>query len=63
MNALDYPADVLVRVKRPDGSIKWLRVPAEHWPRVLELANGEFGDKTIDMGGPELPKETPKRGR
>ena len=55
MNVTDYPADVLIRLKRPDGSIKWLRVPAEHWPRVLELANGEFGDKSILLDGPKLP--------
>jgi hypothetical protein len=56
MNPSDFPEDVVIRVKRPDGAIKWLRVPGEHWPRVLELANGEFGDTSIDLGGPELPK-------
>lgn len=51
-----YAADCLVYLKRPDGSIKVIRVPPEHWARVLELANGEFGDKSIELGGPELPK-------
>jgi hypothetical protein len=37
----------LVRVSRPDGSTFLLRVPGEHLDRVLDLAKGEFGDKTI----------------
>lgn len=49
------PEDLLVRVKRPDGSIKWLRVPGEHAQRVIDLANGEFGDTSIILGGPTLP--------
>lgn len=48
--------DCLVFLKRPDGSIKVVRVPPEHWERVLELANGECGDKSIDLGGPEIPE-------
>lgn len=39
--------DCIVRVRRPDGKETWLRVPAEHWERVVELAEGEFGDKSI----------------
>ena len=50
------PEDMLVRLKRPDGSVKLVRVPGEHVQRVMDLANGEFGDKSIDLGGPELPK-------
>jgi hypothetical protein len=42
VNPSDFPADVVIRVKRPDGTIKWLRVPGEHWP--------------LDLGGPEIPK-------
>jgi hypothetical protein len=37
----------LVRMRRPDGSEYMLRVPAEHLQRVMDLAAGEFGDKTI----------------
>jgi hypothetical protein len=44
----------LVRIRRPDGSSFLLRVPGEHLQRVMDLANGEFGDKTIDLGGPEM---------
>lgn len=36
-----------VRVRRPDGSEKILKVPAEHLDRLLALAAGEFGDKSI----------------
>lgn len=51
------PEDMLVRVKRPDGTIKWLRIPGEHTQRVMDLACGEFGDKSIILGGPELTKD------
>jgi hypothetical protein len=37
----------LVRVKRPDGKEILLRVPEEHLQRVMDLASGEFGDKSI----------------
>lgn len=51
---------MLVRLRRPlpDGSVKetLVRIPGEHWERVMALACGEFGDKSIDIGGPELPK-------
>jgi hypothetical protein len=40
-------ADVVVRIKRPDGRETWLRIPGEHWERVVDLAAGEFGDKSI----------------
>lgn len=46
----------LVTVTRPDGIRVVLRVPAEHMQRVMDLANGEFGDPSIDLGGP-TPKE------
>jgi hypothetical protein len=52
-----YAQDCLVYLKRTDGTIKVVRVPPEHWQRVMELANGEFGDTSIDLGGPELPLE------
>lgn len=55
-----YAADCLVYLKRPDGSVKVIRVPAEHWERVVDLAGGEFGDTSIDLGGPVLPKEKKK---
>jgi len=48
---------ILVRVRRPDGSEKIIRMPAEHLQRVMNLACGEFGDKTIVHIGPELPVE------
>jgi hypothetical protein len=51
-----YAADCLVMLKRPDGTVKVVRVPEEHWERVVELACGEFGDPSIILGGPELPK-------
>jgi hypothetical protein len=51
----------LVRLRRPDGSTKLLRVDGEQLQRLMDLANGAFGDPSIDLGGPELPKETPKR--
>jgi len=50
-------ADCLVRVRRPDGKETILRVPEEHLQRVLDLANGEFGDRTIVLDGPKLPEE------
>ena len=37
-------SDVVVRIRRPDGKETWLRVPAEHWERVLALADAEFGE-------------------
>lgn len=43
----------LVRVRRPDGSEKVLRLPAEHLQRVMDLAAGEFGDPSIIGIGPE----------
>lgn len=51
------PDDALVRVRRPDGRTFLLRVPGEHLQRVMNLANGEFGDKSILLGGPELVKK------
>lgn len=48
---------ILVRVRRPDGSEKTLRMPAEHLQRVMDLATGEFGDPSIIHVGPELPAE------
>ena len=55
------PTDALVRMKRPDGRTYYLRVDGEHLQRVMDLANGEFGDRTIDLGGPEMPEA--ERGR
>ena len=51
-----YASDCLVYLKRPDGTVKVIRVPPEHWQRVVDLACGEFADTSIDLGGPELPK-------
>ncbi len=50
------PDDVLVRVRRPDGSTVLLRVPGEHEQRVWDLACGEFGDKTIIHGDIPPPR-------
>lgn len=47
------PADAnhfLARVTRPDGTTFLLRIPNEHFDRVVALASGEFGDKTIAIG-------------
>lgn len=46
-------SDCIVIIKRPDGKVTKLRVPEEHIQRVMDLANGEFGDKSIELGGPE----------
>lgn len=54
----------LVRMRRPDGTEVLVRVPAEHLQRLMDLANGEFGDKSILLGGPKLTVvEGSKRGR
>jgi hypothetical protein len=42
-----YAADCLVLLKRPDGTVKVVRVPPEHWQRVMDLASGEFADQSI----------------
>jgi hypothetical protein len=42
-----HPTDCLVRVTKPDGSTILLRVPNEHLERVMALAAGEFGDRSI----------------
>ena len=55
-----YPEDLLAILRRPDGSVKVIRIPAEHIQRVMDLANGEFGDKSIELGGP-VHSEAPKR--
>jgi len=44
----------LVRLRRPDGKETLVRVPGEHLQRVMDLANGEFGDKTIHLDRPKL---------
>ncbi len=46
--------DVIVRIRRPDGSEGLLRVSAEHLQRLMDLANGEFGDRSIILDGPKL---------
>lgn len=48
---------ILVRMRRPDGRTFLLRVPGEHLQRVMDLVNGEFGDKSIDLGGPTLKEK------
>lgn len=40
--------DMLIRIKRPDGTTGLLRVPAEHWERVLALCEGEFKDTSLE---------------
>lgn len=40
--------DCIVKLTRPDGTVTYVRVPQEHWERVVDLANGEFGDKSIE---------------
>ena len=44
---LPTPTDFMVRLRRPDGSTALLKVPGEHFDRVMALAAGEFGDKSI----------------
>lgn len=46
---------ILVRVRKPDGQEILLRVPGEHLQRVMDLAVGEYGDKSIILDGPKLP--------
>lgn len=60
MSALD-PKACYIRVRRPDGSEKLLKLDGEQWQRVMDLAAGEFGDKSIELGGPELAQ--PSRGK
>lgn len=52
------PAYCYVRLRRPDGTEKLIKVDGEQWERVLALAQGEFADKGIILGGPE---PTPER--
>ena len=45
----DWRTDpMLVRLTRPNGSSVIVRVPPEHIERVMALASGEFGDKSIE---------------
>lgn len=44
---LPEPGEFMVRLRRPDGSTALLKVPGEHFDRVMALAAGEFGDKSI----------------
>ncbi len=44
---LPEPGEFLVRLRRPDGAETLMRVPGEHFDRVMALAAGEFGDKSI----------------
>jgi hypothetical protein len=53
--------ELLVRVRRPDGRETLLRVPDEHLQRVMDLANGEFGDQSILLGGPRLVSSNDKK--
>lgn len=48
---------IRVRLKRPDGKITEMKIQDEHLQRVMDLANGEFGDKSILLDGPEPAKE------
>lgn len=43
----------LVRIKRSDGTTFLLAVPEEHVQRVIELAKGDFGDKSVVLDGPK----------
>jgi hypothetical protein len=44
---LPTPGEFLVRLRRPDGTETLMKVPGEHFDRVMALAAGEFGDKSI----------------
>lgn len=44
-----HPTELAVRIKRPDGSRFLLLVPLDHLDRVMALAEGEFGDKNIEL--------------
>lgn len=44
---LPEPGEFLVRLRRPDGSETLLKLPGEQFDRVMALAAGEFGDKSI----------------
>lgn len=48
------PGFFLARLRRPDGTEVLVSIPEEHFQRVMGLANGEFGDKSIILGGPRL---------
>lgn len=55
--AMASPQSCFVRLRRPDGTEKTIKVDGEQWTRVVDLASGEFGDPNIILIGPELPKE------
>lgn len=48
------PDRLLVTLTRPDGTKTKVRVDMEQFGRLLELANGEFGDRSIVLDGPQL---------
>src|SRR5687768_6188703 len=50
LGALD-PFYCYVRLRRPDGTEKLIKVDGEQWERVVQLAQGEFADPSIDLGG------------
>jgi hypothetical protein len=62
LGALD-PTACYVRLRRPDGTEKLIKVDGEQWPRVMALAEGEFSDSSIQLGGPELPAQEEQVGR
>jgi hypothetical protein len=46
---LPAPGEFLVRLTRPDGTTTLLKLPGEQFDRVMALAAGEFGDKSIEV--------------
>lgn len=50
-------ADSVVKLTRPDGTVRYVRVDGEQLDRLMAVANGQFGDPSIDLGGPALKKE------
>jgi hypothetical protein len=55
-----FSADSVVKLTRPDGSVKYVRVDGEQLDRLMDVANGQFGDPSVDLGGPALPKKQGK---
>lgn len=54
--------EILVRLRKADGTVTLMRVPAEHLQRVMDLANTNYGDTAKVLNGPFI-KEVKKTGR
>lgn len=55
-----HSTDILATVRRPDGSEITVRVPHAHLQQLMDRAAAEFGDPSVNLGGPTLPKKERK---